>query len=720
MAQADRIEVDQAPAAAPPTSPTPPPESSGSELEVVVPPAPGEPLEAPGLGQTPATVPPPIEDAGLTVRQEAAAVPARVEEPSGPQAPEERGGQVVPAEDPEVRRKLSAHLPRQPGTELSLPRRPRPVPYQPPRAPEPVAEVPLHTPEQAQSILSRLNRVQESEADGSSEARPLSLAELLAWQPNPPTGGNAASPLEAPVEARNGEVESGAPAVAEGEATEQRGQTPAIPDSAGETAGPAQMALPRGPVDPQNPSSTVPGPAGLAAARPGPEAAVAPLPQSPDADQGAALPHPVRPDVAPKASAENGASLSAPQAPLPGREGTHTAGSVPAVPPGWSAGGPEQARGEPLQRTSGFSPVVPGAPPQPRPLSGGLPLPPVQPSPTAAPAGFPPQTAGPGPRIAERLDGGPVTEAGGVARPREVMGQAAPMPRPVARALADPTARAPLPLEVRSRLAPLLGQDVPGVHVIQNAHATEATAAAAADALAVGDTVLLSPGQDLASPRGLGLLAHELTHVLRTRDPSFVPRVVQAEPQGRGRAARLDEETLAERVEGQVRQHFAPPRPAPRPSGMAAPSPTSAAPPSVPPPRPAGGSWGGLPAPWEPMPYWEASAAPAPASPALGSPAFSPPAAPRPAPSGGPGVGPSAAPAAAGAPAVRAASVTRSVDPPSQPASAPAADSARTQGLPVGNDQQRASRAAPDLDRLAQQVYGLLKRRLSAEVRRDH
>lgn len=200
-----------------------------------------------------------------------------------------------------------------------------------------------------------------------------------------------------------------------------------------------------------------------------------------------------------------------------------------------------------------------------------------------------------------------------MARPQEGMGQAAPMPRPVARALADPTARAPLPLEVRSRLAPLLGQDVPGVHVIQNAHATEATAAAAADALAVGDTVLLSPGQDLASPRGLGLLAHELTHVLRSRDPSFVPRVVQAEPQGRGQAARLDEETLAERVEGQVRQHFAPPRTAPWPSGMAAPSPTSAAPPSVPPPRPAGGSWGGLPAPWEPMPYWEAPASPAPA-----------------------------------------------------------------------------------------------------------
>ncbi|WP_152544752.1 eCIS core domain-containing protein [Deinococcus phoenicis] len=287
----------------------------------------------------------------------------------------------------------------------------------------------------------------------------------------------------------------------------------------------------------------------------------------------------------------------------------------------------------------------------------------------------------------------------------------APVARPLARALADPAARAPLPLGVRARLAPLLGQDVTGVHVIQNAQASEATAAAAADALAVGNAVLLGPGQDLASPRALGLLAHELTHVLRTRDPGFVPAVMRAGPQGRGQAARLDEEALAERVEGRVRGHLAQ-RPAgglgpevgavPLPAHQRSPGPSAS-------PAPSTGGWGGLPAPWEPMPYWDT---PAPGA-APGSPKASFPAAPAPA-------SPPVAPApGASAPAVRAASRTRSVDSPGQAASAPAADPARTQGLPVGNDQHRAGRTAPDLDRLAQQVYGLLKRRLSAEVRRD-
>ncbi|WP_420595526.1 eCIS core domain-containing protein [Deinococcus sp.] len=270
-------------------------------------------------------------------------------------------------------------------------------------------------------------------------------------------------------------------------------------------------------------------------------------------------------------------------------------------------------------------------------------------------------------------------------------------------ALASPQAREPLPLSVRSRLTPLLGQDPGEVHLIRNAHATAATAAAAADALTVGDAVLLSPGQDLASPRGLGLLAHELTHVLRGRDPGFVPALVRRVP-GRPEvlaAARLDEEQLAEHVEGQVQSEMT--RGAALPGRGIPTAPAVAATPSP---------WGGLPAPWEKLPFWEApspdaqTAAAWPTAPQAQTPLQS--AAPRPRSAAAP-ARLSSAPAASAAPQAQAASTSRSVD------SSPP----EMRGPAVATDHRKTNRKAPDLDRLAQQVYSLIKRRLSTEVRRD-
>lgn len=286
-----------------------------------------------------------------------------------------------------------------------------------------------------------------------------------------------------------------------------------------------------------------------------------------------------------------------------------------------------------------------------------------------------------------------------------------PAAQKLERALADPSAREPLPLGARAQLAPLLGQDLPNVQLVRGALAAEATSAAAADALAVGNTVLLSPGQDLSSPRSLALLAHELTHVLRARDPGFVPAIArlaagggaQPAPTQTGvRAAHLDEEALAEQVEGQVRAQMerrpaaGTPTPArQRPPGGAAGG------------RPAPDAWGGLPAPWEPLPHWDAPASPA--APARSAPTPTPAAAPA-----------ASAPASGGAPVARAASSTRSVDGGASSSGGSAAELAQAKGPSVGNDQNKSNRNSPDLDRLAQQVYALLKRRLSTEVRRGH
>lgn len=284
----------------------------------------------------------------------------------------------------------------------------------------------------------------------------------------------------------------------------------------------------------------------------------------------------------------------------------------------------------------------------------------------------------------------------------------------------------PLPLSVRARLAPVMGRELGAVRLLRNAEAAAATAAAAADALALGDRVLLSPGQDLASPRGLGLLAHELTHVLRERDPDFVPLVAREPARTRGasvpapslpsvaatsvqpsaaqpiqavrngaapigRTAASGEEGLAEFVEAQVRQE------------MQAPSRST----------PSDSPWGGLPAPWEPMPFWDAPATPSGAAQAEQ---------PRRSPDGTSTAGSSSgaaaqAPSAPPPPAARAqvaqaASTSRSVD--SSPGPTPT-----SLGAAVGSDHRKSASPPPDLDRLAQQVYGMIKQRLATETRRN-
>jgi hypothetical protein len=237
------------------------------------------------------------------------------------------------------------------------------------------------------------------------------------------------------------------------------------------------------------------------------------------------------------------------------------------------------------------------------------------------------------------------------------------------------------------------------VRVYRGSLAEQITRNQAADAATTGDAILLAPGHhDETAPQTLGVLAHELTHVARQRTPRFVPPVV------RGRVGETaDEEPLAEAVEAHTRS-------AARAAGPAQPAP--AAPGAPPIAQPANGrlgepptasaasaqnpdSWNGLPAPWEPLPNWVASAWVEPAGAEQAAPP-SPTAASAASSAGGGDT--------ATAPAFQLAEQDRSIE--STPAAAPASAAPAAGPVP------------PDLDALAKQVYAVLKQRLAAERRR--
>ena len=103
--------------------------------------------------------------------------------------------------------------------------------------------------------------------------------------------------------------------------------------------------------------------------------------------------------------------------------------------------------------------------------------------------------------------------------------------------------------------------------------------------------------------------------------------------------------------------------------------------------------FGGLPAPWEPFPSWITDTfAPAPSLNAAAAAL--------------PLSGLTAQPPASSAPLVQRAGEERSLEPPRATPDAAPAHTAAPHATP------------PDLDELARQVYGILRRRLAAEARR--
>jgi hypothetical protein len=239
--------------------------------------------------------------------------------------------------------------------------------------------------------------------------------------------------------------------------------------------------------------------------------------------------------------------------------------------------------------------------------------------------------------------------------------------------------------------------------------AERVTATYHADAVARGEEIALGLAGSDREPETLALLAHELTHVARHRAPRFVPPVARGAPAPPAGGSD-EEESIALRVESRVRSLAAREAESPASARPLASAAADAAPaagatlPNVPateepsgglgPSAPSSGTadrsqWGELPAPWEPLPQFIWSA---PALVADGD-------------AGGPGPSQSEGSGGGAAVVVQRAAVDRGEA--REPAPAPPSPAA-TPG-----------QAAPDIDALARQVYGVLRRRLAAERRRD-
>ncbi len=253
----------------------------------------------------------------------------------------------------------------------------------------------------------------------------------------------------------------------------------------------------------------------------------------------------------------------------------------------------------------------------------------------------------------------------------------------------------------RQFLKPLTGIDSNDVRIERNEQTQQITKTLQADALTVGDTILLSDRLMTETPEMLGIVAHELTHVARNRDARFVPPIAQGTALGQ-----QDEESIALQVESQVRAFVEADQ---KMRGISSTTQDAANFSSIQsrdltPEQEQ--NFGDMPAPWE-LPDWmQNSALPIPngTQPNNSMPTVNVPAQPMP-------VIP--APMAEAPSFIQAAAQNRNV-----PANAPA-PGANLEKRPAENEAGAGAAPAPDLDELAQQVYRRLKRRIAEEQRRQ-
>ena len=342
------------------------------------------------------------------------------------------------------------------------------------------------------------------------------------------------------------------------------------------------------------------------------------------------------------------------------------------------------------------------------------------------------------PAVAAALPGSDPSEVTPAATPLEWLARLqrayGPKSGPQAPGRPQPPARVtplgqPISMANREVLEPMLGIDAGSVRVHQGPDAAAAAAALQADALTVGEHIVLGAGRQDSDPKTVGLLAHELLHIARQRTPRFVPPVLRGAPRPTepGRppfrpsagvlpphrpgertpvvAQAAEEEAMALVVEAAAiatsrdRARGATPAPGTTGSGpsLSAPSPIAGTPaiPQAPLPwsAPADGEnqppWGSLPAPWEPLPGQPEGQSEL--------------------PSGDEPLGASAPPGPAPWPVTTTAPIQR-------------AGEERHQGEratgPHGTAPGPGAAAKVDLDALAKQVYTVLKRRLAGERRR--
>jgi hypothetical protein len=282
----------------------------------------------------------------------------------------------------------------------------------------------------------------------------------------------------------------------------------------------------------------------------------------------------------------------------------------------------------------------------------------------------------------------------------KVVQQSTPDPNGQNTVFSDRNQRSSIHLSESARrfLMPFTGIDPNDVRIERNEQTQQITQTLQADALTVGDTILLSDRLMTETPEMLGLVAHELTHVARNRDARFVPPIARA-----AAAGQQDEEAIALQVESQVRSFVEADQKMRGISSVAE---------NVANSRPTQSrgltpeqqqTFGDMPAPWE-LPDWmQNSSLPIPNSTNTTT-SVNVPAQPMP-------VIP--APMAEAPSYIQAAAQNRDVP------AAPAVPSADLQKRPAENEAGAGAAPAPDLDELAQQVYRRLKRRIAEEQRRQ-
>ncbi len=313
---------------------------------------------------------------------------------------------------------------------------------------------------------------------------------------------------------------------------------------------------------------------------------------------------------------------------------------------------------------------------------------------------------------------------------------------------AAPRATAPpvrLSVSAQRLIAPITGVDPNSVEIRRDAQSDALTRSYRADALTVDGAVLLSARMTAESPETLGVIAHELTHVARGRQPRFVPPALRlasssaAMPSLEG----LGEEGIALQVEGLTRALAQPgiAQSSGQPSGVN--SSSSSGRRSVTPRSPESVPWsdGVLPAPWELMDRLEALSNPSgsgarnqnpqrdlqPAAsqqPALQPARYASPVSVRSeaaAFAGGAANSSVSSSVAGGNFAGIGAAAPRSVQAAEQGRSVPTPSPAGPLPKSTEATQKPANglSPAPDLDDLARQVYAVLKRRLITERRRS-
>jgi hypothetical protein len=295
----------------------------------------------------------------------------------------------------------------------------------------------------------------------------------------------------------------------------------------------------------------------------------------------------------------------------------------------------------------------------------------------------------------------------------------------------------PLSMRTRRFLRPLVGFDPVHVRVHRGSSASRLAAAHRADAVTLGDDIALAAGYPDDQPQTLGLLAHELTHVARHHEPRFVPPVVSSHDRALTSAAKINsshkasagassaailstrglqvtanEEALAEHIEQQVtrlaeeeRKHT--PHHAPELVDHASVAQEANrenhADPST---ATQHTNWGGLPAPWEPLPDWFVSSQQATEqSSNIPDAPFLPQSSSLPGNISSNGASNLQA-TVAGSSSIQRAGTERSQH------------TIQAQAPEQPHESNTMQSPEPDLDELAQQVYSLLKRRLGVERRR--